>query len=157
MAKSRSFTSKCSTCRDLPEQSIRAPPIWRSGYNCNSTTASSSITTATYSRRDRRKCGRRKRFCPSQSAYCASRAQSKLRRLCSRLGNYATTMDANSPATLVESAAFVSRVMLVPEENLGVVVLTNAEEGGAFDSILYHVLDSYFNYRQPTGSPRTSL
>ncbi len=40
---------------------------------------------------------------------------------------------------------FVSRVMLVPEENLGVVVLTNAEEGGAFDSILYHVLDHYFN------------
>jgi CubicO group peptidase (beta-lactamase class C family) len=42
-------------------------------------------------------------------------------------------------------AGFVSRVMLVPEENLGVVVLTNAEQGGAFDSILYHVLDHYFN------------
>jgi CubicO group peptidase (beta-lactamase class C family) len=41
-------------------------------------------------------------------------------------------------------AGFVSRVMLVPEENLGVVVLTNAEEGGAFDSILYHILDHYF-------------
>jgi CubicO group peptidase (beta-lactamase class C family) len=40
-------------------------------------------------------------------------------------------------------AGFVSRVMLVPEENLGVVILTNAEEGGAFDSILYHVLDHY--------------
>ncbi len=42
-------------------------------------------------------------------------------------------------------AGFVSRVMLVPAENLGVVVLTNAEEDGAFDSILYHVLDSYFH------------
>jgi CubicO group peptidase (beta-lactamase class C family) len=41
-------------------------------------------------------------------------------------------------------AGFVSRVMLVPEENLGVVILTNAEQVGAFDSILYHVLDSYF-------------
>jgi len=41
-------------------------------------------------------------------------------------------------------AGFVSRVMLVPEENLGVVVLTSAEEDGAFDSILYHVLDYYF-------------
>ena len=41
-------------------------------------------------------------------------------------------------------AGFVSRVMLVPEENLGIVILTNAEEGGAFDSILYHVLDHYF-------------
>jgi CubicO group peptidase (beta-lactamase class C family) len=38
---------------------------------------------------------------------------------------------------------FVSRVMVVPEENLGVVILTNAEEGGAFDAILYHVLDHY--------------
>jgi CubicO group peptidase (beta-lactamase class C family) len=42
-------------------------------------------------------------------------------------------------------AGFVSRVMLVPDENLAVVVLTNAEEGGAFDAILYHVLDSYFH------------
>jgi CubicO group peptidase (beta-lactamase class C family) len=40
---------------------------------------------------------------------------------------------------------FVSRVMLVPEENLGVVILTNSEQGGAFDSILFHVLDHYFN------------
>ena len=41
-------------------------------------------------------------------------------------------------------AGFVSRVMLVPEENLGVVILTNAESGGAFDSILFHILDHYF-------------
>lgn len=40
-------------------------------------------------------------------------------------------------------AGFVSRVMLVPEQHLGVVILTNAESGGAFDSILYHVLDQY--------------
>ena len=40
-------------------------------------------------------------------------------------------------------SGFVSRVMLVPEQNLGVVILTNAEEGGAFDAILYHVLDQY--------------
>lgn len=46
-------------------------------------------------------------------------------------------------------AGFVTRVMLVPEENLGVVVLTNAEEGGAFDSIVYCILDHYF------GLPRT--
>src|SRR6201997_2468957 len=41
-------------------------------------------------------------------------------------------------------AGFVSRVMLVPEENLGVVILTNAESGSAFDSILFHILDGYF-------------
>src|SRR6185437_4201981 len=41
-------------------------------------------------------------------------------------------------------AGFVSRVMLVPEENLGVVILTNAESGGAFDAVLFHVLDHYF-------------
>jgi CubicO group peptidase (beta-lactamase class C family) len=46
-------------------------------------------------------------------------------------------------------AGFVSRVMLVPEENLGVVILTNAEQGGAFDSILFHLLDHYFAL-QPT-------
>jgi CubicO group peptidase (beta-lactamase class C family) len=46
-------------------------------------------------------------------------------------------------------AGFVSRVMLVPEQNLGVVILTNAESGGAFESILYHVLDHYM------GAPRT--
>ena len=40
---------------------------------------------------------------------------------------------------------FVSRVMLVPDENLGVVILTNAEEDGAFDAILFHVLDYYFH------------
>jgi CubicO group peptidase (beta-lactamase class C family) len=40
---------------------------------------------------------------------------------------------------------FVSRVMLVPDQNLGVVILTNAEADGAFDSILYHVLDYYFH------------
>jgi CubicO group peptidase (beta-lactamase class C family) len=42
-------------------------------------------------------------------------------------------------------AGFVSRVMLVPEENLGVVVLTNAEETGAFEAILYHIFDYYFH------------
>jgi CubicO group peptidase (beta-lactamase class C family) len=46
-------------------------------------------------------------------------------------------------------AGFVSRVMLVPEENLGVVILTNAEQGGAFDSILFHILDHYLGV-QPT-------
>lgn len=45
-------------------------------------------------------------------------------------------------------AGFVSRVMLAPEENLGFVILTNAEEGGAFDSILYHLLDHYFGLPQ---------
>ena len=44
---------------------------------------------------------------------------------------------------------FVSRVMLVPDENLGVVVLTNAEEDGAFDSIIYHVLDYYLHLPSP--------
>ena len=40
-------------------------------------------------------------------------------------------------------AGFVTRVMLVPEENLGVVILTNAEEDQAFEAVLYHVLDAY--------------
>ena len=46
-------------------------------------------------------------------------------------------------------AGFVTRVLLVPGENLGVVVLTNAEEGGAFQSIVFHVVDHYL------GLPKT--
>jgi CubicO group peptidase (beta-lactamase class C family) len=42
-------------------------------------------------------------------------------------------------------AGFVTRVQLVPEENLGVVVLTNAENGWAMESILQHILDAYLN------------
>jgi CubicO group peptidase (beta-lactamase class C family) len=40
-------------------------------------------------------------------------------------------------------AGFVTRVLLVPQENLGVVILTNAEEDYAFESVLFHILDSY--------------
>jgi CubicO group peptidase (beta-lactamase class C family) len=40
-------------------------------------------------------------------------------------------------------AGYVTRVMLVPEENLGIVILTNAEEGNAFESVLFHILDAY--------------
>jgi len=39
----------------------------------------------------------------------------------------------------------VSRVTLVPGENLGVVVLTNAESGAAFNAVTYRVLDAYLN------------
>lgn len=38
---------------------------------------------------------------------------------------------------------YVSRLTLLPEERLGVVVLTNAEEGAAFNVITHHVLDHY--------------
>src|SRR5277367_5075631 len=41
-------------------------------------------------------------------------------------------------------SGFVTRVMLVPEENLGILVFTNAESGAAFESILFHILDAYF-------------
>jgi CubicO group peptidase (beta-lactamase class C family) len=40
-------------------------------------------------------------------------------------------------------AGFVSKVQMVPDEGLGIVVLTNAEEEGAMDSIAYHLLDYY--------------
>jgi CubicO group peptidase (beta-lactamase class C family) len=36
---------------------------------------------------------------------------------------------------------YVSRVLLVPEENLGVAIFTNAEEGGAYDAIVWRVVD----------------
>ncbi len=40
---------------------------------------------------------------------------------------------------------FVSRLTLVPEEHLGVVVLTNAESGAAFNAVTYRVLDAYLH------------
>ncbi|HWN99667.1 MAG TPA: serine hydrolase [Blastocatellia bacterium] len=40
---------------------------------------------------------------------------------------------------------FVSRVTLMPELNLGVVVLTNQQSGGAFQSLTYRILDHYMN------------
>ena len=40
---------------------------------------------------------------------------------------------------------YVSRVTLVPDLNLGVVVLTNQLSGGAFQSLTYHILDHYLN------------
>ncbi len=40
-------------------------------------------------------------------------------------------------------AGFVTMVSLVPQENLGIVILTNAEEDSVFESIQFHILDSY--------------
>ena len=40
-------------------------------------------------------------------------------------------------------SGMVSRVALVPEENLAVVVLTNQESGGGRDAIAYRVLDAF--------------
>ena len=40
---------------------------------------------------------------------------------------------------------YVSRVTLVPDLNLGVVVLTNQQSGGAFQSLTYRILDHYIN------------
>ena len=40
---------------------------------------------------------------------------------------------------------FVSRVTMVPELHLGVVVLTNQQSGAAFNAITYRVLDAYLN------------
>lgn len=44
----------------------------------------------------------------------------------------------------------VSRVTMVPGLNLGVVVLTNAESGAAFNAVTYRVLDAYLNPDQKT-------
>jgi CubicO group peptidase (beta-lactamase class C family) len=46
-------------------------------------------------------------------------------------------------------AGFVTRVQLVPEENLGIVVLTNAEQTGAMDSIADHIVDAYLGGATP--------
>ena len=38
---------------------------------------------------------------------------------------------------------FYSRVLMVPEEKLGIAILTNAESGGAMTSLQYRILDHY--------------
>src|SRR2546422_3709305 len=38
---------------------------------------------------------------------------------------------------------YVSRVAMIPDLNVGVVVLTNQESGEAFESIAFHILDHY--------------
>jgi CubicO group peptidase (beta-lactamase class C family) len=40
---------------------------------------------------------------------------------------------------------YVSQVIMVPEEKLGIVILTNGEAGETFSSISWHVLDHYFS------------
>ena len=45
---------------------------------------------------------------------------------------------------------YVSQVALVPEERLGLVVLTNQEQGGAFTSVMYSILDAYLGAPQPS-------
>lgn len=40
---------------------------------------------------------------------------------------------------------FYSRVLLVPEEKLGIAILTNAESGGAMTALQYRILDHYLN------------
>ena len=42
---------------------------------------------------------------------------------------------------------YVSKVAMIPEARLGVVVLTNAESGSAFESIVYRVLDHYLGVK----------
>ncbi len=40
---------------------------------------------------------------------------------------------------------FVSRVTMVPDENLGMIVLTNQEVGSAFQAVTYRILDAYLD------------
>jgi CubicO group peptidase (beta-lactamase class C family) len=44
---------------------------------------------------------------------------------------------------------YVSRITLVPEERLGIVVLTNQESGPAFQSVTQHVLDGFLGAPDP--------
>lgn len=43
---------------------------------------------------------------------------------------------------------FVSRVTMVPDTDLGMVVLTNQQSGAAFQAITYHILDAFLGGQQ---------
>ncbi len=145
-ASSRSSISRSSTTPGQREPSIPAPPIWPNGYNCNSTMASSPITRATSS-----PSSVRKEMWSPQTILPTGDPPPPLAALKANFADYALgwgLRDYHGRKLVGHTGGvggFVSRVMLVPEENLGVVVLTNAEQDGAFDSILYHVLDHYFH------------
>jgi CubicO group peptidase (beta-lactamase class C family) len=40
---------------------------------------------------------------------------------------------------------FVTRVTMVPDSKIGVIVLTNQESGAAFEAVTYYILDNLFN------------
>lgn len=44
---------------------------------------------------------------------------------------------------------YVSQVALVPEERLGLVILTNQEQGGAFRAVMHDILDDYLGTPTP--------
>ncbi len=44
---------------------------------------------------------------------------------------------------------YVSQVALVPEDGLGLVILTNQEEGGAFRAVMHAILDEYLGAPAP--------
>lgn len=44
----------------------------------------------------------------------------------------------------------LSTVQLVPEEKLGIIVLSNQEEGGLMSSVVYRILDHYLGVTTPT-------
>jgi CubicO group peptidase (beta-lactamase class C family) len=44
----------------------------------------------------------------------------------------------------------LSAVQMVPDEKLGIIVLTNQEENGAISAIVYHILDSFFGVTTST-------
>ena len=48
---------------------------------------------------------------------------------------------------------YVSRVLMIPDLNFGVAVLTNQESGAAFDSIAFNVADHYIGSGQTDWSP----
>lgn len=47
---------------------------------------------------------------------------------------------------------FYSRIVMVPEEKLGVAIFTNAENGPAMTALQWRILDNYMGRRRPTGS-----
>ena len=100
------------------ERSTPAPQTWRSGYSCNLIAASTSIVKGDCSASSvPGKCGRGRPFFPSASPRAIGRAESELRHYALGWG----LRDYHGRKLVGHTggvAGFVSRVMLVPEENL---------------------------------------
>ena len=94
-------------------------------------------------------CGPRTRSCPSRSR---PRRWPRSPRASWPTGSDSTSADYRGRKLVTHTgglSGMVSRVALVPEENLAVVVLTNQESSGGRDAIAYRVLDAFL------GAPAT--
>jgi len=112
-------------------------------------------TSACLLRPSRVKCGRRKPFCPLAKPGSACATQHQIRCLWFRLGlrdYHGRKLVGHTGGVAVSFLAYARSRRKSRRSHSH-----HAEQEGAFDSILYHILDHYFAVRRRIGSPPLKL